>query len=333
MRVAEPCGGKTRNEHRRCPDEALDGAVELEECVCANCGTAGGSVLLVGSDRLHNLPGSFAVVRCDRCGLMRTNPRPTRRSIRQVLSRRLRTLPRNGTRELEPHSLVPSPDRRSARHRDSRRPERATFGNRRCVWQLHGADATARVGRHGNRGRRNVCPASRRSDSAPASCATILDATALENDQFDLICAWMVFEHLHDPIEAFERCFDWLKPGGWLAFSVPDGGSWQFRTFQTNWFALQVPTHLYHFHGSALTGILRRLGYEQITIQVAADFDRRRDQPRARRGERLRDHRRLRARQIANSLPRGPSREASASWQHRCHLTGRLTVWAQKPTS
>src|SRR5262249_3790857 len=62
--------------------ERADDAVELEECVCANCGTPGGSLLFVGRDRLHNLPGAFAVVRCERCGLMRTNPRPTRRSIR-----------------------------------------------------------------------------------------------------------------------------------------------------------------------------------------------------------------------------------------------------------
>src|SRR4029453_3766858 len=63
--------------------EALDGAVDMEDNVCGNRPTAASTVMFVATDRFHNLPGSFAVVRCHRCGLMRTNPRPTRRSIRR----------------------------------------------------------------------------------------------------------------------------------------------------------------------------------------------------------------------------------------------------------
>jgi len=37
--------------------------------------------ILTGRDRLLNLPGEFTVVRCKGCGLMRTNPRPTPKTI------------------------------------------------------------------------------------------------------------------------------------------------------------------------------------------------------------------------------------------------------------
>ena len=63
---------------------------------------------------------------------------------------------------------------------------------------------------------------------APVLCAGVEDVE-FDPQSYDLICAWMTFEHLHDPVETFRRCHTWLKSGGWLAFSVPDCGSWQFN--------------------------------------------------------------------------------------------------------
>ena len=62
----------------------------------------------------------------------------------------------------------------------------------------------------------------------PVLCAGVEDVE-FDPRSYDLICAWMTFEHLHDPVETFRRCHTWLKSGGWLAFSVPDCGSWQFN--------------------------------------------------------------------------------------------------------
>jgi len=150
-------------------------------------------------------------------------------------------------------------------------------------------------------------------------------------NEFDVICAWMVFEHLEDPLMAFERCYRWLRPGGWLAFSVPDCGGWQFRTFGGDWHALQLPTHLHHFTVPILRGWLSRLGYGSITIRWQSTlFDvamslayvvESRFGPRAGRF----------ARRLAGSLPtRVAARLAGrpAAW---LRLTGRLSVSAQKP--
>jgi SAM-dependent methyltransferase len=313
-------------------DEALDGAVDMEDSVCGNCRTAAGTVMFVATDRLHNLPGSFAVVRCHRCGLMRTNPRPTRRSIRRFYpedygpyhqtarenSSRIRSFLRRVCDPLD--TAIPALPKGRLLEIGS------ASGNYLLQMQRRGWDVTgievdgASAQRAADRTHARVL----RGDAA---------ATTLEHAQFDLICAWMVFEHLHDPIEAFERCFGWLKPGGWLAFSVPDCGNWQFRTFQANWFALQVPTHLYHFTAPRLKGILERLGYDRITIRwqrtlidvaislalvVENAFG-------ATVG--------ANARQIANSLAARAISRALGIVAAPLQLTGRLTVWAQKPTA
>jgi SAM-dependent methyltransferase len=313
-------------------EEVSNHAVELEDCVCANCRKAGGSVLFVGTDRLHNLPGSFAVVRCDRCGLMRTNPRPTRRSIRRFYPEDYRPYLETAR---ENSSRIRSFLRRICDPLDTAIPAvprgrlleiGSASGNYLLQMQRQGWHVTGI----------EVDPASAQRAADRTGAQVLRDdtwITGLDNAQFDLICAWMVFEHLHDPTEAFERCFDWLKPGGWLAFSVPDCGSWQFRTFQTNWFALQVPTHLYHFTSPLITDILQRLRYEQITIQwqrtlidVAISLALVAESA---FGPGVGAH----ARQIANSVVSRIVSRALGIVAAPLHLTGRLTVWAQKPIS
>jgi len=165
---------------------------------------------------------------------------------------------------------------------------------------------------------------------SPVICGD-LGSVSLEKSQFDLICGWMVFEHLHDPMLGFQRCLDWLKPGGWLAFSVPDCGSWQFRTFKGNWYATQVPTHLYHFTAPSLARILERCGFESIQIRWQRTLI---DVPLSlalaieeRGGTKVGGW----AKVGANSLPVRIAARALGYLAGPLRLTGRLTVWAKKP--
>jgi SAM-dependent methyltransferase len=94
-------------------------------------------------------------------------------------------------------------------------------------------------------------------------CGGVEDAP-FSTGSFDLICAWMTLEHLHDPLAALKRCVSWLRPGGWIALSVPDSGNWQFRSFRENWFALHVPAHLHHFTKDTLLALLEEAGFEGV---------------------------------------------------------------------
>lgn len=95
----------------------------------------------------------------------------------------------------------------------------------------------------------------------PVQVSTV-DEAQYPRESFDLIVGWMVLEHLHHPITSLQRLCTWAKPGGWLALSVPDAGSWEFRTFRDRWYALQVPTHLFHYERRSLQLILKAGGWK-----------------------------------------------------------------------
>ncbi|HXE82879.1 MAG TPA: class I SAM-dependent methyltransferase, partial [Gemmatimonadales bacterium] len=78
---------------------------------------------------------------------------------------------------------------------------------------------------------------------------------------YDLVVAWMVLEHLPDPVQALRRLAAWSRPGAWLAMSVPDAGSLEFRLFRSNWYALDLPRHFFHFTRPTLGDVLRAGGW------------------------------------------------------------------------
>lgn len=65
----------------------------------------------------------------------------------------------------------------------------------------------------------------------------------LPSERYDVVTAWAVFEHLHDPASAFAECARLLRPGGRLIVQVPN-----LRSVFGRW-SLQedVPRHLYFF--------------------------------------------------------------------------------------
>jgi SAM-dependent methyltransferase len=83
---------------------------------------------------------------------------------------------------------------------------------------------------------------------------------------FDAVFAWMVIEHLHDPIATLRLAHGLLKPGGWLLFSVPNFGCWERRVFGRFWYALQLPTHLQHFTSASLRRLLDTSGFELVEL-------------------------------------------------------------------
>jgi 2-polyprenyl-3-methyl-5-hydroxy-6-metoxy-1,4-benzoquinol methylase len=84
--------------------------------------------------------------------------------------------------------------------------------------------------------------------------------------KFDLVVGWMVLEHLHDPLRCLMKLYLWTKPGSWLVLSVPNIESLDFRLFRKNWYALQLPIHLFHFSPYTLKKLLRRAGWRSQRI-------------------------------------------------------------------
>jgi SAM-dependent methyltransferase len=73
---------------------------------------------------------------------------------------------------------------------------------------------------------------------------------SLRDGSFDVITAWAVFEHLHDPAAAFRACARLLRPGGRLVVQVPN-----LRSIQSRWARQEdIPRHLYFFTEDTLRG-------------------------------------------------------------------------------
>jgi len=89
-----------------------------------------------------------------------------------------------------------------------------------------------------------------------------IEGAPAPSEPFDLIVAWMVLEHLHEPILALRKLADWAAPGAALVVSTPNAASLDFRVFRDLGFALQVPTHLYHYTPDSLTAVLEAGGWQ-----------------------------------------------------------------------
>lgn len=81
---------------------------------------------------------------------------------------------------------------------------------------------------------------------------------------FDAITLWGVFEHLHDPLQTLAEIHRILRPDGIVVISVPNFDSWNAKLFGTTWAGLDAPRHLYLFTPEILSAFLTKAGFTVI---------------------------------------------------------------------
>lgn len=246
---------------------AIPSEVELEEVGCPLCPSAPHHLLLVGRDRLMDLPGTFPVVQCRECGLARTSPRPTQSTIGYYYPADYGPYRETA---VEPTSSGQGLRARALRLVKCALDTRATSippmppgrmleigcasGSYLCKmasegWQVEGIEFSAEAA------------AAARALGLPVETGAI-ETIDRPDASFDLIVGWMVLEHLHDPVGSLRKLARWIRPGGRLALSVPNGGAAECRIFKDRWYALQLPTHLFHFDPPSLTAVLKAGGWK-----------------------------------------------------------------------
>jgi 2-polyprenyl-3-methyl-5-hydroxy-6-metoxy-1,4-benzoquinol methylase len=241
----------------------------LEDVACPLGCSKKDEIVLTGRDLLHGLPGEFDVVKCATCGLMRTNPRPTPEAIGfyypddygpYVDTRVQSTVPKriSGIKKmLKP--VVKHLFKFNTNALPLLPPGRllevgcasGAFLHRMAVqgWQAEGIEFSGKAARA-------AAQLGYRVYAGP------LETAPEPNEPFDLIIGWMVLEHLHDPVAGLKKLYKWAKPGAWLVLSVPNAKSLEFRIFKDKWYALQLPTHLYHFTPETLMNLLEFSGWK-----------------------------------------------------------------------
>jgi len=91
-----------------------------------------------------------------------------------------------------------------------------------------------------------------------------LTTTNYNDNFFDGICMWHVFEHLTKPKETLHIIQKILKPGGYLMMSLPNIDSLQSRLFRGKWLHLDPPRHIFFLAPSDLISTLKDLGLKSI---------------------------------------------------------------------
>jgi predicted SAM-dependent methyltransferase len=65
------------------------------------------------------------------------------------------------------------------------------------------------------------------------------------NQDFDFIMLHHSFEHMPDPIRTLQELYHLTKPTGKVLIRIPIASSYAWRTFGTDWVALDAPRHFY----------------------------------------------------------------------------------------
>jgi len=248
-----------------------EGGEQLERVACPSCRADDAEAYRVSRDRLFKQRGVYRVVRCRRCGMIYTNPRPTFASLaKHYPSEYFCYLPPESLTGLR--RIIATGISRSVTERRMRALEKlmgtVSAGTRVCdVGCSHGellyALKTLRqcnvvgvdisepmVARCAERG-------------VPAIAGTLAQAK-FESAKFDLVTMTEYLEHEGDPRSVLEECRRVVRDGGYLALEIPLISSLPAKLFRNHWSQLDLPRHLMFFTPETLQRMLSEVGFEVV---------------------------------------------------------------------
>jgi len=269
--------------------------VDLEEVPCDYCGANEADLVLTHRDPLGTLPGQFSVVVCRKCGLQRTNPRPTAAAVAKAYP--------DG---YEPHTLDSDPaapptgalrwllvnyrnyplgKKTSALLRLVAQPwAKVRLRNRRVVGYLSyiGDGRLLDFGCGGGRYVAQMAAAGWKAEGIDAMPAAVKSGRAagltihegtlpganLPKEHYDLVTLWHVLEHVPRPMETLRAIREVLRPGGRLAVVCPLADCMAARWFGGSWYGMDLPRHMTHFSRATLRRHLEGAGFVVEQVQA-----------------------------------------------------------------
>lgn len=250
--------------------QGADGRQSVGQQGCPRHPGAGSTRLLL-VDHLGDAQ-RFEVVRCEECGLARTEPQLSPQELDRYYPSSYYGVSRRYRLDLDRSiSLI-------TRHR-IRRIEIMTGGPGRVLdigcgpgWLLSEMRERGWLTR-GTERSRNALQHARDVLDLDVRAQDITELLA-EGVSYDAVVLWHVLEHMHDPAAALRDICRLLRPGGVLMVAVPNFASPEARLGGVGWFHLDVPRHLFHFTPATLTELLASAGLvTRETGHIAPEYD------------------------------------------------------------
>ncbi len=242
---------------------------------CAICGSAGSVAYQSLRDRLFSVSGSWALNRCEGCGLLWLNPAPMKEDIHLAYGNYYTHLPsvNRGLRAAY-RALADVYVRRRLGYPTQAGIARTLLAQvlaflhpggeaeltRQALYLKRPVDTPLLLDVGCGNGellaymselgwRVEGVEIDRNAVEAARSLGLTVHEGSLEDqhyedDYVDVICLVHVIEHTHEPSATLRECARILKRGGRLIIVTPNSASLGHRWFKVNWMSLDAPRHL-----------------------------------------------------------------------------------------
>lgn len=95
----------------------------------------------------------------------------------------------------------------------------------------------------------------------------------LKPNSVDLITMNDLIEHLFDPKNFLEKCFNALKTNGFMTIACPNGEGFDFKIMKEHTVNIHPPEHLQYFNPGSIEILLVRVGFEIVLVETPGILD------------------------------------------------------------
>ena len=239
---------------------------------CNFCGHSQADEFLTLTDLRMNLPGSWKLMKCERCGLLFIDPQPSWEELSAHYPEDYHSYLRKDSKSANflrgfglrnrVHSVLRQVTVQNGRLLDvgCATGDFLLAFKEMTDWNVEGLEIVPEA-----------------AAAARAKGLEIIEAELeianLVTGNYDVITLWDVLEHMQDPAMVLQICHDLLNPEGMLVLKCPDPAGKEALLFEQSWIGYEAPQHLFGFPRAVLKNKLEEIGFSKVSrTQTGSDY-------------------------------------------------------------
>lgn len=243
----------------------------FEYVECNLCGLTSSDMVFKGKDIKYKKNGLFSVVKCKKCGLVYTNPRPVQKNISNYYPNEYWEMDEvdNVSNDIETklkkfaHKFINKisykmtvPPKQGGKILDIGCGDgTGLLKLKKEGWETYGVEISDLAAKY-----------AREKRGLAVFTGTVEDAE-FDAEFFDGIVLSHVVEHLYNPKSTLTEVNRILKKNGILIICLPNFSSVEAKIFEKYWIGWDLPRHLYHYTPITITSLLNKTGFNVLKIE------------------------------------------------------------------